>query len=102
MSLFKVNGNTFVTSVGIANMDANILSQQCLRKWNKERNWQALLVLNCSNRIKKSAKMFLDSLLSSVQLLLESGTSVVVPYCYLFLMSVFIHWFTYYVSDIFR
>ena len=25
-----------------------------------------------------------------------------VPYCYLFLMSVFILWFTYYVSDIFR
>ena len=25
-----------------------------------------------------------------------------VPYCYLFLLSVFILWFTYYVSDIFR
>ena len=25
-----------------------------------------------------------------------------VPYCYLFLLSVFIHWFTYYVSDIVR
>ena len=29
------------------------------------------------------------------------GASVVVPYCYLFLMSVFILWFSYYVSDIF-
>ena len=29
------------------------------------------------------------------------GTSVVVPYCYLFLLSVFILWFSYYVSDIF-
>ena len=28
--------------------------------------------------------------------------SVVVPYCYLFLLSVIILWFTYYVSDIFR
>ena len=27
--------------------------------------------------------------------------SVVVPYCYLFLLSVFILWFSYYVSDIF-
>ena len=32
---------------------------------------------------------------------LQGGTSVVVPYCYLFLMSVFILWFSYYVSDIF-
>ena len=32
----------------------------------------------------------------------QGGTSVVVPYCYLFLMSVFILWFSYYVSDIFR
>ena len=31
----------------------------------------------------------------------QSGTSVVVPYCYLFLLFVFIHWFTYYVSDMF-
>ena len=31
----------------------------------------------------------------------QGGTSVVVPYCYLFLMSVFILWFNYYVSDIF-
>ena len=31
----------------------------------------------------------------------HGGTSVVVPYCYLFLMSVFILWFSYYVSDIF-
>ena len=30
-----------------------------------------------------------------------SGTSVVVPYCYLFLLSVFILWFSYYVNDIF-
>ena len=30
-----------------------------------------------------------------------SHTSVVVPYCYLFLLSVFILWFSYYVSDIF-
>ena len=28
-------------------------------------------------------------------------TSVVVPYCYLFLLSVFILWFSYYFSDIF-
>ena len=28
-------------------------------------------------------------------------TSVVVPYCYLFLLPVFILWFSYYVSDIF-
>ena len=28
-------------------------------------------------------------------------TSVVVPYCYLFLLSVFILWFSYFVSDIF-
>ena len=27
--------------------------------------------------------------------------SVVVPYCYLFLLSVFVLWFSYYVSDIF-
>ena len=32
---------------------------------------------------------------------LEGGTSVVVPYCYLFLLSVFILWFSCYVSDIF-
>ena len=31
----------------------------------------------------------------------QGGTSVVVPYCYLFLMSVFILWFSYYVGDIF-
>ena len=31
----------------------------------------------------------------------KGGTSVVVPYCYLFLLSVFILWFSYYVSDIF-
>ena len=29
----------------------------------------------------------------------QGGTSVVVPYCYLFLLSVFILWVTYYVSD---
>ena len=29
------------------------------------------------------------------------GTSIVVPYCYLFLLSVCILWFSYYVSDIF-
>ena len=32
---------------------------------------------------------------------LQGGTSVVVPYCYLFLLSVFIFWVTCYVSDIF-
>ena len=32
---------------------------------------------------------------------LMSTEAVVVPYCYLFLMSVFILWFSYYVSDIF-
>ena len=31
----------------------------------------------------------------------QGDTSVVVPYCYLFLLSVFILWFSYYVSDIF-
>ena len=31
----------------------------------------------------------------------QGGTSVVVPYCYLFLLSVFILWLSYYVSDIF-
>ena len=31
----------------------------------------------------------------------QGGTSVVIPYCYLFLLSVFILWFSYYVSDIF-
>ena len=31
----------------------------------------------------------------------QGGTSVVVSYCYLFLLSVFILWFSYYVSDIF-
>ena len=31
----------------------------------------------------------------------QGGTSVVVPYCYLFMLSVFILWFSYYVSDIF-
>ena len=31
----------------------------------------------------------------------DPGTSVVVPYCYLFLLSVFILWFSYYVNDIF-
>ena len=30
-----------------------------------------------------------------------TNTSVVVPYCYLFLLSVFILWFSFYVSDIF-
>ena len=30
----------------------------------------------------------------------QGGTSDVVPYCYLFLLSVFILWFSYYVSDI--
>ena len=31
----------------------------------------------------------------------QGGTSVVVPYCYLLLLSVFILWFSYYISDIF-
>ena len=31
--------------------------------------------------------------------LVQGGTSVVVPYCYLFLLSVFILWFSYYVSE---
>ena len=31
----------------------------------------------------------------------KGGTSVMFPYCYLFLLSVFIIWFIYYVSDIF-
>ena len=31
----------------------------------------------------------------------QGSNSVVVPYCYLFLLSVFILWFSYYVSDIF-
>ena len=31
----------------------------------------------------------------------QGGTSVVVPYYYLFLLSVFILWFSYYVSGIF-
>ena len=31
----------------------------------------------------------------------QGSTSVVVPYCYLFLLSVFILWFSYYVSDMF-
>ena len=31
----------------------------------------------------------------------QGGTSVVVPYCYLFSLSVFILWFSYYVSNIF-
>ena len=31
----------------------------------------------------------------------QGGTSVVVPYCYLFMLYVFIFWFTYYVSEIF-
>ena len=31
----------------------------------------------------------------------QGGTSVVVPYCYLFLLSVFILWLSCYVSDIF-
>ena len=31
----------------------------------------------------------------------QGGTSVVIPYCYLFLLSLFILWFSYYVSDIF-
>ena len=30
----------------------------------------------------------------------QGGTSVLVPYCYLFFLSVFILWFSYYVSDI--
>ena len=34
-------------------------------------------------------------------LTVSSVSSVVVPYCYLFLLSVFILWFTYYVSVIF-
>ena len=38
-----------------------------------------------------------DPLMSKYQ----GGTSVVFPYCYLFLLSVFILWFSYYVSDIF-
>ena len=31
----------------------------------------------------------------------QGGTSIVVPYCCLFLLSVFILWFTYYISDMF-
>ena len=31
----------------------------------------------------------------------KKHSCVVVPYCYLFLLSVFILWFSYYVSDIF-
>ena len=33
--------------------------------------------------------------------LFQGGTSVAVPYCYLFLLSVFILWFSYCVTDIF-
>ena len=32
--------------------------------------------------------------------LFQGGTAVVVSYCYLFLLSVFILWFSFYVSDI--
>ena len=39
--------------------------------------------------------------LGEYNLLLERQHSVMVPYCYMFLLSVFILWFTYYVSDIF-
>ena len=35
------------------------------------------------------------------QIPFQGSTSVVVPYFYLFMLSVFILWFTYYVSDIF-
>ena len=37
----------------------------------------------------------------TLNIMFQGGTSVVVPYCYLFLLSVFILWFSYYVSDIF-
>ena len=40
-------------------------------------------------------------LLSILILPFQGGTSVVVPYWYFFLLSVFILWFSYYVSDIF-
>ena len=50
-------------------------------------------MITCSEVFAKSPAFLL--------FLTSGGTSVVVPYCYLFLLSVFIIWFNYYVSDIF-
>ena len=49
--------------------------------------------------VKAEYKCFVFLLEQDVEF--QGGTSVVVRYCYLFLLSVFIVWFTYYVSDIF-
>ena len=45
--------------------------------------------------------MFPEVVKAISQAYLVTRDSVVVPYCYLFLLSVFIIWFSYYVSDIF-
>ena len=55
---------------------------------------------------KDMCKGILVKIISSERLLIYEinklrGTSMVVPYCYLFLLSVFILWFNYFVSDIF-
>ena len=46
-------------------------------------------------RMKNQNQSILPAVITGVK------TSVAVPYCYLFLLSVFILWFTYYINDIF-
>ena len=58
-------------------------------------------VLRLSANINNVGKQLLSSC-SRYAKTFQGGTAVVVPYCYLFLLSVFILWFTYYVSDIFK
>ena len=57
---------------------------------------------NVNNKVSDPVLLFFDSF-TPVFLYwpFQGGTSVVVPYSYLFLLSVFILWFSYYVSDIF-
>ena len=52
-------------------------------------------------KLDSTEQVQFNVLFSGQVLLFQGRTSVVVPYCYLFLLSVFILWFSYYVSDIF-
>ena len=51
--------------------------------------------------LSRSAPFMDDIVVSNEDVTTLLKGSVVVPYCYLFLLSVFILWFSYYVSDIF-
>ena len=72
---------------------------------NQAQHWISLfLIMGIQNRIMDIKIELLKSLkfLNVYKAEIDDGIlSVVVPYYYLFLLSVFILWFSYYVSDIF-